>query len=96
MNRILTLFCIGLLTTCILLPPASAQQQGNSREDAIAQRLDEILKRLESIEARLATLETQVKATKRWLVDERGILRDLNGRPIGFWGIDGGPPELAR
>ncbi|MBC8351827.1 MAG: hypothetical protein H8E66_07545 [Planctomycetes bacterium] len=32
----------------------------------------------------------------QWNIDEAGIIRDFGGRPIGYWGFDFSPVEVAR
>ena len=65
-------------------------------DTAIVERLDAILKRLDAIEERLAHVETQTKVFSDWTVDDRGVMRLPNGRPVGFWGIDGPMPTRIR
>ncbi len=65
---------------------ANGQASNQDRDDSIVKKLDEILKRLDTIESRLAKLEANT--VNRWRVDERGLLLDAAGKPLGFWGID--------
>ncbi|HUG69510.1 MAG TPA: hypothetical protein VMM76_17295 [Pirellulaceae bacterium] len=96
MKQIFSIAIAAVLATSVLLPPASAQQRNDRTDDAIVQRLDEILKRLETIETRLKKLEVEVRVANQWSVDERGVMRTIDGRPMGFWGIDGLPTTTIR
>ena len=62
----------------------------------IVERLDSILKRLDGIEQRLASLEATNRMMTKWTVDDRGIMRSFDGRPVGYWGIDGPIPQIQR
>ncbi len=64
-------------------PPAEIEVRTD-----IVERLDSILKRLEQIEKRLATLEATNRPLTKWTVDDHGIMRSFDRRPIGYWGID--------
>ncbi len=60
---------------------ANGQASNQDRDDSIVKKLDEILKRLDTIESRLAKLEANT--VNRWRVDERGLLLDAAGKPLG-------------
>ena len=84
---------------CIALSCPSSHTNGQERpvpDDVVLQRLDAILNRLTAIEDRLAKLEKAQRSVGQWSVDERGVLRTLGGRAIGFWGIDVLPSAAER
>jgi hypothetical protein len=85
-----------ILVSSVILSPTSAQQQESRKDDSVIQRLDDILKRLESIEERLTKLEDDKTFVNESWVDKRGVVRDIHGRPMGFWGIDGLPSTQLR
>lgn len=85
-----------LFAMSVFLSPASAQQHNDLRNDAIVQRLDMILERLERIETRLMKLEDASLESNQWWMDQRGVMRANDGRPLGFWGIDGMPATRVR
>jgi len=92
-------FCIAvaaILASSVLLSPTSAQQQESRKDDPIIQRLDDILKRLQSIEERLTKLEDEKRFVNKSWVDKHGVMRNIDGRPMGFWGIDGIPSTQLR
>ena len=66
-----------------------------TKNDAIIERLDMILKRLDAIERRLSWVEADTCLFADWTVDARGVMRLPDGRPVGFWGIDG-PMPITR
>jgi len=86
----------AILASSLLLSPTSAQQQESRKDDSIIQRLDDILKRLHSIEERLTKLEDDNRFVNESWVDKRGVMRNIDGRPMGFWGIDGIPSTRLR
>ncbi len=75
----------AILALTVLLSATPAQPQDRHTDDSIVQQIDEILNRLQVIEARLAILEDQSKFANEWRVDERGVVRTLEGRPVGHW-----------
>ena len=77
---------IAFMLTLSLVVGNASGQTASQDQDPIVKKLDEILKRLETIESRLAKLEAG--SVNRWRVDERGLLLDGDGKPVGFWGID--------
>ena len=86
----LTLAAIGGTAAAADLP---AETEARSE---IVERLDSILKRLDGIEQRLATLEATNRPLTKWTVDDHGIIRSFDGRPIGYWGIDYPTQREAR
>ena len=62
----------------------------------IINRLDAIMKRLDDIERRLAKLEETTRSLTQWWVDDHGVMRSFDGRPVGHWGIDGPSLEPRR
>lgn len=96
MSRFFTFAVAASLVTSMLLPSASAQQRDDRIDNVIVQRLDKILSRLDAIETRLSKLEDEVRDTRLWTVDDHGIIRTLDGRNIGIWGIDGLPSKTVR
>jgi low affinity Fe/Cu permease len=96
MNSIFSTAIAAVSATSVLFLPVSAQQQINRDDDAIVQRLDEILRRLEAIEERLKKLKGEDgNSNERW-VDENGVMRTIDGYPVGFWGIDCPPKNRTR
>ena len=86
----------AILTSSVLLSPTPAQQQESRKDDPIIQRIDDFLKRLQSIEERLTMLEDDTRFVNESWVDKRGVMRNIDGRPMGFWGIDGIPSTQLR
>jgi uncharacterized protein YlxW (UPF0749 family) len=85
-----------ILVSSVIILPTSAQQQESRKDERIVQRLDDILQRLESIEERLTKLEDDKSFANESWVDKCGVVRDIHGRPMGFWGIDGLPSTQLR
>lgn len=94
MRALSTIVMTSALTVLMVVGNANGQTAGERRDDSITKKLDEILRRLETIESRLAELEAQ--SFNRWRVDDRGILLDGSGKPVGFWGIDSVAPRAVR
>jgi hypothetical protein len=94
-----TTFALTLLLSFINFaasaPAADPPKETKLRAD-IVDRLDAIMKRLDDIEQRLANLEATNRMLTEWTVDDRGILRSFDGRPIGHWGIDGPTPQIQK
>jgi hypothetical protein len=85
-----------ILVSSVIILPTSAQQQESRKDERIIQRLDDILQRLESIEERLTKLEDDKSFANESWVDKRWVVRNIHGRPMGFWGIDGLPSTQLR
>jgi len=96
MKRGFDIAIAAILASSVLLSPTSAQQQESRKDDPNIQRLDDILKRLQSIEELLTKLEDDKRFVNECWVDKRGVVRNIDGRPMGFWGIDGLPSTQRR
>ena len=91
--RIHAMMLACALATSIGWVPAKAQ----TREDrTILDRVDQILQRLDAIEARLTKLEIEVHASGPWRADRHGILRTMDGKEVGYWGMDHIPSTSIR
>lgn len=75
---------------------AAEPPEETKRQTDVVERLDSILKRLDDIEKRLAKLEATNRILKSWTVDDRGVMRTIDGRPFGYWGIDGPSPQIPN
>ena len=95
MHRKLALFGITASLICCSIATADPPKV-DTADTPIVERLDAILRRLDAIEKRLAVVEADTKLLADWTVDDRGVMRLPNGRPVGFWGIDGPMPMQPR
>lgn len=88
----LLLFALLLAGSTSIAPGDQSQA---STDSAAIRKLDEILDRLKAIEDRLERIEATLVKSTSWEVDSFGILRDRDGRPMGYWGVDFPPAATA-
>lgn len=89
----------GLLLTCVLFPAAlcswslaSPSKEADAPavfEQRIQPSTEQLLTRVGELERRISQLEDQMLYVLKGKPDRHGILRDLHGRPVGVWGVDG-------
>ena len=89
----------GLLFTCVLFSAVlcswsltsqskEVDSPGVSAETTLPST-EQLLTRIGELERRISQLEEQMFYVLKGKPDLHGILRDLHGRPVGVWGIDG-------
>ena len=92
----------GLLFTCLpffvlLCSWSLASQSKEADSSALSEETtqpstEQLLTRIGELERRIPQLEEQMFYVLKTNQDRHGILRDLHGRPVGVWGIDGDGP----
>ena len=89
----------GLLFTCVLFSAvlcslSLASQSKEADSPAVSKEIrqtstEQLLTRIGELERHISQLEEQMLYVLKGKPDRHGILRDLHGRPVGVWGIDG-------
>ena len=79
----ITLVAIALATSS----SSASQVESEPSVREVMSQMEKLVQHVDQLEQRVIGLEALLIATPAH-VDERGIIRDTLGRPIGVWGID--------
>ncbi len=89
----------GVLFTCVLCAAvlcswSLASQSNDADSPAVPKATtqssaEQPLTRIGELERRFSQLEKQMLYVLKGKPDRHGVLRDLHGRPVGVWGVDG-------
>jgi hypothetical protein len=82
--------CVFLWTISPSAAEPKAEQAPNDRK--LAAEFARLRDRVDELEQRVAKLEAK---TDRLEVDRHGVIRNSEGNPVGFWGVDIGHGSKA-